>query len=460
VTEAIVLIPALLAWWIASKQSLAAAFLQVYLPVFLIFPDYYSMPIPGLPDPSFVQATILPIGVGLCWKAFVKREWKYSPLDLALVLFLVWQVVCEVYNTGYEKMPDLIFDLITLAIFPYMAAKTLIEQSGLRAAFARRFVWALFLVCLLSIYEFRMGVSLFRPALGPFFPGQTPRWVTQLRWGFGRIAGPYGHAITMAVFIGVAYLLHRWLSYVGQWQEKFRWLGSHPFTKQQIIAFGLFAGLFMTLSRGPWLGAIAGGILALVGRSEQRRRALIRALLVLIVGGTILYFAGKAYLAGTSAFEGVEEQASAEYRAILIDQYEEIVMRSPVFGWGRANWPLVQGMLSIDNNYLFIALGTGLVGLGLFSAGFLLAIWRIFASGFFTEGLPREERTFRFALMGILISIAISTATTYLSAHLYPLYFIFLGWSETCVMSRRMVASAMPAAEPVASGYPMMRVIA
>jgi O-antigen ligase len=460
VTELIVLVPGILAWWMLSKRSLAEAFLLVYVPVFLMLPDYYTLPVPSAPDPSFLQACILPIGAGLCWNAFVKREWKVTILDFAVIVFLGWQVVCELYNNRQEEMPDLVFDLVTLAILPYMAGKTLIEQTGLRAQVARRFVWAVFLVCLLSIYEFRMGVSLFRPALGSFFPGQVSQWVTQVRWGFGRIAGPYGHAISMAVFVGVAYLLHRWLSRAGEWEKKFRWMGSHPFTKPQLITWGLIAGLFMTLSRGPWLGAIAGGILAAVGLKRNRGRALVRALLILVIGGAVLYYAGQAYLEGVSAFEGVEEQASAAYRAILIGQYEDIVMQSPIFGWGRANWPKVVGMPSIDNNYLFIALGTGLTGLVIFSLTYLLAIWRIFWSGFAARHLSREERDFRFTMFGILVSIALSTATTYISAHMYPLFFALLGWSEACVMAQPAVAEVRRIAAPAVAEFPMMRVVA
>ena len=458
-TEAIVLVPGVLAWWVAQKQSLAEAFLQVFIPVLLILPDYYTLPIDHFPDPSFIQACILPIGIGLCWKELVKRRWKFTFLDLTVTAYFAWQIVCEVYNTGFTKMPDLIFDLLTLGMFPYMAGKVLIEQYGLRVKMAKQFVFMVFLVCVLSVYEFRMGVSLFRPTLGPFFPGQTPEWVTQLRWGFGRIAGPYGHAISMCVFVGFAYLLHRWLQRSGLWERNFKMTGTLPVSKTRILGIGLLAGMFMTLSRGPWLGVLCGVVLASVGLQKNRGRALKRSLLILVAGGAILYFAGKAYLANASAFEGVEEQASAAYRAILISQYEDIVMISPVFGWGRANWPQVEGMKSIDNNYLFVALGTGLVGLGLLTAMFLTGFWKIFWSGYRRGEMPLEERTFRFTLAAILLSIAISTGTTYISAHMYPMFFLLLGWSETCAALRESSLDA-PSLEQEESMFALMRVVA
>jgi hypothetical protein len=460
-TEAVVLIPALFAWWVIRRHSLEAAFLNVYIPVLLILPDYYTMPVPHFPDPSFITATIVPIGIVMCWKAFIQRDWVFSPLDFAVLAYLGWQLVCEVYNVGTSTMPDLTWDLLNLALFPYMAGKILIEQNGLRAAVARRFVWCVLAVCLISVYEFRLGISIFRQGLAPLFPeGANAVWVTQLRWGFGRIAGPYGHAISMAVFIGSAYLLHRWLSREGLWERNFKWFGTLPFSKAQFISFGLLAGILMTISRGPWIGAICGGIITAIGLQKNRRRALIRALLILGVGGLIIYVVGKAYLSGVDAFEGVEEQTSAAYRAILIGRYEDIVMQSPLFGWGRANWPLVQGMLSIDNNYLFVALGTGLTGLGLLIVMFFTGFWRIFSSAYFDKDLAPGERMFRFTLVGILMSWAISTGTTYISAHMYPLFFMLLGWSEACILNKTAESEAPEYAVPAAAGYRMMRVVA
>jgi hypothetical protein len=461
VTELIVLVPALIAWWVAARQSLEAAFLGVYLPVILMLPNYFTWQIDHFPDPCF-HACIMPIGLALCWKAFIRREWQISLLDFAVVAYLSWQIVCEMYNVGLTTMPDLLWDLANLAVFPYMAAKTLIEQKGLRAAFARRWVMCILIVCAISVYEFRLGISLIREALLPLFPKENGTWVTQLRWGFGRIAGPYGHAISMAVVVGIAILLHRWLTREGLWEKNFKLTGALPLSKPQIISFGLVAGILMTISRGPWIGAVCGAVLASVGLRDDRRRALTRALLILAVSGVVLYVGGKAYLSGANAFEGVEEQASAAYRAILIDQYEDIVMISPIFGWGRANWPVVQGMLSIDNNYLFVALGTGLVGLGLLVVMFLSELWRIFASGYFKDDLTPGERMFRFTLVGILVSIAISTGTTYISAHLYPIFFMLLGWSEACVITRKAAAEEPVSISEMAAvpSYRLMRVVA
>jgi hypothetical protein len=227
-TESIVLLPGFIAAWFAATRSLEEAFFAVYLPVLLLIPDYFRMPIDGFPDPGFIQTTILPIGLGLCFLAVFKGQWKFSAVDLCVVAFIGWQFISNIYNLGYKEAQNNLFDELTLAIFPYMAGKALIEPTGLRVRFAKRFVFLLFVVTVLSLYEFRMGDNLFRPLVSPLFPGQDPGSFTQMRWGFGRIGGPYVHAIFMCAILGIGYLLCRWLNVTKQWEPHFRWASSLP----------------------------------------------------------------------------------------------------------------------------------------------------------------------------------------------------------------------------------------
>lgn len=457
-TEAIVLLPAILALWMAATRSLAAAFINVYLPVILLVPDYFRMPIDGLPDPGFGHAVILPIGIVLCWIAVFRRQWRLSALDYCVGAFVAWQFISDFYNVGYKDAQNMFFDTATLCVFPYMAGKALIEPAGLRAAFARRFVGLLAAVCLISVYEFRMGNSLFRPLIDPFFPGQFSGAFTQIRWGYGRIQGPYGHAILMCAIVGIGFLLCRWLAYADQFEGHFPWLKALPFKTSTILSGILLAGMFMTLSRGPWLGAACGVVLASIGTKPDRRRGLKRAALILVGGGLILYTAGRTYVENSGQLDAAEEQASAAYRAELLDQYNTIALESPIWGWGRGNWPEVPGMKSIDNNYLLTALGSGFVGVALLVLMFAVAMWRLFTDGFFASDMDPMERAFRFTMFGILAGIAISTATVYLGSQLQPLLFLFLGWSEACIVFQPASAE-VKGEEPVATGFGLMRAI-
>ena len=178
-TEYVVLIPAVLAWWATASRSTEYAFVAIYLPVLMLIPDYFRAPINGLPDPSFSQCAILPIGIALCWRAW-HGGWKFTPMDVPVIAFVGWQFISDVYNVGYKDAQNMFFDSATLAVLPYMAGKALIEPAELRTTVARRFIWLLFIVSVVSIYEFRMGINLFRP--GGDSAGWPDRTATPLRW--------------------------------------------------------------------------------------------------------------------------------------------------------------------------------------------------------------------------------------------------------------------------------------
>ena len=46
---------------VALRHGLAGALLAVYLPLLLLIPDGFRAITPGLPDPNFSQAAIIPI---------------------------------------------------------------------------------------------------------------------------------------------------------------------------------------------------------------------------------------------------------------------------------------------------------------------------------------------------------------------------------------------------------------
>lgn len=436
-TQAIVLLAAIPALWIGRTRSQQEAFLNVYLPILLLIPSYFSLPIDGLPDPTFSDCALLPIGLSLLWAAVFKGQWKFSAMDFAVLVYAGWTFIADFYVITYSNAQNGLFEMTMMAIFPYMAGKALIEPNGLRVAFARRFVWLLFVISVVSIYEFRMGVNLFQPLLAGFFPGQSNGgWVVLLRWGFGRAAGPYGSPILMAIVVGSAYLLHRWLARAGHWEPRFKWLHDVPISKSYVVGGGLLLGLLMTFSRGPWLGLFCGLVVAWIGAQMNGKRALFRAALVLVGGVIVVYLASKPYLQGTQFSSlKVEENATAAYRAELLRQYTDIALQRPIWGWGTDGYPKIHGMHSIDNGYLLIALGSGVVGLALFVGMLLFSMVRLFTRAFWDTSLDLQERAFRFTLIGIIVTVGVSIVTAFLGSQCGPLLFLFLGWAEACCIS-------------------------
>ncbi|MEO8126813.1 MAG: O-antigen ligase domain-containing protein, partial [Bryobacteraceae bacterium] len=287
--QVIVILPGIWAAILAFSKSPQLAFIAVYIPTLLCLPDYYRWNIPGLPDPSFSHAVALPIA-----GAYLLRgapRWKFSFTDILVFGFASCVGYSEFLNAGYSEAQNLLFDMVCLVVLPYVLTKALVEPFGLRVEFGKQLVMCLFWISVVSVWEFKFARTPWRMLLDPIFPGQADGWVTTFRWGFARIAGPYGHAILAGGILMAGYRIQRWLHWSDLWERKFKNLSS-SYTKAQIVTAGLVAGILMTMVRGPWLGGfLAAGVVA-IGRAKQRWLAIgvILAGLVFCFGRTATRF--------------------------------------------------------------------------------------------------------------------------------------------------------------------------
>lgn len=427
--QMIALLPGLFAAYIVWAKSSRHAFFNVYLPTLLLMPDYYRWIAPGLPDPTFSMSAILPVAVGF----FIKqgRQWRFSFADLLVCGYALAVSYSEYLNAGYNDAQNLMFEMLCWVVLPYALAKGIVEPAGMRVAFAKRLTWLLFIVSLISVYEFKMGATPWRMLLDRFFPGQGTGWVTTFRWGFARIAGPYGHAILAGVILVIAYRLQRWLEWSGHWEPEFKKF--HPFkslNKARLITLGILGGLLMTMVRGPWIGGVLGAVITAIGKQKNRWRAVGLILAALVVFGTPGAIAFWQYVSVGRAGAKTVAQESAAYRKELIDKYVDIALQKSVFGWGRNYWPKVDGMTSIDNYYLLLALMHGLLALGFFVAIFIWFMWRLFWRGMHEPPSNPPGSSFSFTLLGIYWAVLFSIATVFMGNQLIPVFFLVTGWAE------------------------------
>jgi len=431
--EILALVPGLAAVYLALRRSPAFAFLNVYLPVLLLCPDYYRYKmVAGLPEISFTQAAMLPVVAVMLIRGI---GWRWSLADFLVFGFVFWLGFSEYMNAGYKEAQNLMFEMVTSVLLPYVCAKSLVEPLGLRVAFARRLAWLMFWVSVISVYEFRMGATLFRRPLDPFFPGQGAGWVTTFRWGYARIAGPYSHAILAGIMLLAGWRIARWLEWSGPWESRLPFWRYLPVTQGRVISLGLLGGLLMTMTRGPWFGAVLAAAMATVGRSKNRKRTF-RALAagILLVGipaGIALY----RYSAVGRAAAKTAAQETAAYRKELIDKYVAIAVDHSVLGWGRNTWPKVPGMPSIDNYYLLLALMHGLPAAAFFTATVAAMTIRLMAAGMRQTPPIRPGSSLAFTLAGIYVGIGFAVATVYMGKQVVPLFAMLTGWSEGYLLS-------------------------
>jgi hypothetical protein len=447
----IILLPALACLVVMAKGSLRSALINVYLPSVLLLPQYFELRFPHTPPLSFADAAIVPLGVALL--ATEMRRWRFDWMDLLVFLFAASAAVSEGLNTVladgtwtrlFTSPAETLHADVNLGIFqfasgittivlPYMAGKLLIEQGEykgqpVRKMFLKRMVTLLAVVAAISIFDFIGVRSVWQMVFRHFFPDQPLMWPIQIRWGFGRIQGPYAHAILagMVFLMGLTYCI--WLrNFSPRWGTR-KIIKGLPLTVRGFILWAIVAGLLMTQSRGPWLGvALALLFVFLMQKFPVTKATAIFLVLIAVFSVAGYYYANK-YTESGQGQSTKEEQASAIYRRDLIHNYKPVVMLRKAFGWGISNFPVMGGQPSIDNEYLLLAVTQGFTGLGLFLAILAGCGARLLLLA--TRPMAAEDRGLVFAHLAVLIGLMTTVATVYLGEQVMLLFFLIVGWVQ------------------------------
>ena len=420
--EIIILVPFIVCTVALFRDSVQKAFLNVYLPIFMLFPIYYFWKVEALPPIDFSEAMLVPLGVAIAIKELPR--WRFSMMDVFVGIFIFTTAYADALNDQDTAAKFQLFSNIVIAAVPYAAGKLLMEKDQARNKMLRRIVFCLFLASLISVYEYRMGQNPFTLLWARFFPDESFSWKTQFRWGFGRVSGPYGQSelAGMMLFFGLTLTLY--LNFYRAWEPKFRRLEWLPFDKSTIIAWGIGITLLMTQARGPWIGSIIAVPIALIGRTQRVLRASILLGTLCIVGGTTSYLGIKAY---TDAPTTSEAQENAQYRSHLLDNYVPVAIAGGPWGWGQ-DFPRIGGQGSIDNEYLFVALTQGWVGFASFCLLCVAALGNLVMAAIHNP--TKRDRYFAFSLLGIFIGLLVTIFTVFLGNQPYELFFLILGWTQ------------------------------
>jgi len=449
--DLIILIPAVACWVALARGTVRSAFVNVYIPVVLLLPEYFTLRFPHLPPLSFADAAILPLFLALCIKEV--RRWRFSWMDLLVVLFAFSVAVSEGLSTALAdgtwkrlfladgshveaNLPNgglMLFAELTTVVVPYMLGKLLIEQGSgdeepARILLVRRMVVLLAVVAGISVIDFVSGKSSWQTVFIKLFGGVPSIWPQQMRWGFGRIAGPYGHAILAGTIFMLGLIYCMWLrSYVPEWGAR-RVIAGLPLTFRGLVMWALVGGLLMAQSRGPWVGAGLAVVLVFLMQRYSMWKAATFFGLVAAVFFVAAYYYGKQYTDVQSSDAANDEQRNAIYRRELLDSYKPIIKERKAFGWGITTYPAMNGQSSIDNEYLMLAVTQGFVGLGLFVAIGAGSIFRLLH--LLTRPMAMEDRALIVAHLAALIGVMTTITTVFLGEQAILLFFLVVGWGQ------------------------------
>lgn len=413
---------------VAQNQSVTKAFIWAYMPVLLLFPDYYKAITPGLPDPTANQAAAVGLFIVFFSKGMPGYRFSYTDVVVGLYAFAV--SVSEFLASGYSDAQNLMFYELTAVLFPYLFAKSLIEPFNLRYDFAKSMVLCLSLVFICNLYENKMGTNVWQLMFGSFFPGQGG-WVTTFRFGLARASGPFGHCLVAGIMMAAGYRFQRWLQWSEAWPKKMKYLNWVPwFTPAQFFTLMMLGGAFSTLGKGQWLAGIVAAGIVIIGRSKQRVAAMTAVIAGMIFVGLPLLIAFLNYASVGRANAADDNQETAAYRYELVSEYMDVAKEHLWFGWGLMKWPEVPGFESIDNHFLLTYLNHGVIVVSLLLGIIFVMMGRLIHHGM-TQPLSEPiGSSLAFTLAAIFLMYFIAVATVAMMGQSCTLFFLVTGLSD------------------------------
>ncbi len=441
----VVFIPAILCLLALLVAGTRSAFLYVLLPVLLFSPTNFFFEMQHLPDLNFVDTAFLVLGLGMIAKEL--SHWRFTRSDLWLAIWTFSAGYCQYRMWSWNGVGLRMIDATMECVIPYMAGKLLME-SGIRLAAVQRFVTLLAVASSIGAIEYFFKKNPYTWLYSRFFlPGQWGGFPTQIRWGFGRLAGPYSQSEFAGLLLMTGLLLTLWLRSAGR--QGIESVPSAPMRAQERepdphphpdhpIHDGSAWPLDWDTDRSPCS-------FHRTCKKPLRRAVLILTLAVLVAAP--LYSAGKSYSAGARTDYGSERETT-QYRAELIDNYIPLAKLGGAWGWGQP-FPTIAGQTSIDNEFLYAWIVQGAVGLGSLILLFAETIATLTRLGIKTKSM--NDRSLAFTLLGITLGAAFILSTVFLGAQSSQVFFLIVGWSQAIQISRATDTGQTEAALPPVS---------
>ena len=233
-----------------------------------------------------------------------------------------------------------------------------------------------------------------------------------LKWRMGaylargddlRALAASGHALSLGYLMVVALSLYGyvWRLARGTW---FAWLG----------LLVLLAGIWAPVSRGPWLGALAGfAVIIMTGPAPLKRLFKLAIFCSPVVAVLLLGPTGKKIIS-VLPFIGHVDEFNEIYRRRLLDISLDVIALNPFFGsFTYLQLPIMQslrqgeGIIDIVNSYIGVALTYGLVGLSLFLGVFLGAFASVL-KGIRASAVGSETHTLGRVLLATLVAVMVT----------------------------------------------------
>ena len=363
--------------------------------------------------------------------------------DVLVLLWLILQVALSIRAPTVTHMLRLgLEELLALAPLFYVLSRYPKRLEDLRVISAA-LVLAVLVLSAISMFEFLRSWRLYN-SIPNNWGSTAPLWYT-FREGYLRAAvtaqNPIAWGVIAMTGFGVAFAtlndgVSRFYRYAG-----FALLG---------------AGVIVSMSRGPWVGAaVIVMMMVLVGP-----KMITRSIQLSAAGGAALLAAmatpfGNRIL-GLLPFIGDSASNTIDYRQQLIEVSWQVILEKPFFGSVNfLDHPKMQvmrqgeGIIDIVNTYLQVLLGSGFVGLFLFVGILLSTLFAVYKAMKSARRYNPKLALYCQAYFATIVGMMLTIFTTSSVAPI-PLFFwslIALGVALTRIEAVERRKAQAPAAE-------------
>jgi hypothetical protein len=295
--------------------------------------------------------------------------------DKFLILFIILATFLEIRGTTFTDALRRGFGAFFLDMFLpyYFASRVVKSMDDIKRAFTI-LTMVTFIAALIGLFEWVKHWSMFFAL--PDVLGAHRFGGYMSRGGSMRAVSSLGHPIVFGLVLAAS---------LGAFLVVSNSVKNKRFHK--IGMFTILAALFVSGSRGPWLGAVFfGSIFSLTGDKPAKRMVYLLVTLMMVVGALAVIPGAEKYY-NMLPFLGTTEAENVEYRQRLFTNSMIVIGHYPFFGSVTfmetpEMLAMIQGegIIDIVNTYIGMALNYGYVGLGLFISTFLSIVYAIYTN--------------------------------------------------------------------------------
>ncbi len=426
------MMPGLVSLLSVLRGRVEFALLSIYLPCLLCLPDEYRLRLPHLPPTSAAEFALIPLGIVALYRLI--RSASFAFMDLLVLLYTASISLSEILHASV--ISDGIFASASAFIsilLSYAVGRKLIGPE-LRLATVRRIVLLVLLDGPTGIWEWRMGQSPYGIFAHRFLGLTTLSEGVTIRNGHGRTGIALGGGELAGIASAMTFCLNGWLVFLRRVKASVD-LGKMLETLERFHVPGLLLLLYtvLTQSRGPLIALGAGYLVVQIARFKNSRMMTILVAVLLLTGYLTISAYYASYLSDPAHM--TEQSTSVLYRKEMNKLYPPVAEKGGWTGYGMLGIPNVQGMISIDNQYLLVHLAWGRLAYYLF----VILVWEntrvLLVRSWRLETL--QDRAFAFSMLGAMAVLWFTLLTVFLGGQLTQFSFLLVGWMQSTGTPRR-----------------------